>query len=170
MKYGTRIRQAPALAREDSEQSSLGQLEVNVIFTDARATEAALEEAARLATDLKACIRVRHVVVVPFSLPLDRPQISVPFAEKALSELVSKFEGDSFDVTAHLYLSRNRLQTLSQILQPNSLIVIAGRRRPWPTRENRLAKQLRALGHRVLFSSVRKVQSGAKRLFSVTSR
>jgi hypothetical protein len=155
MKYSTPIRQALVLARQDSDQSSLGRLEVNVIFTDARTTAAALKEATKLATDLRACIRVRQVIAVPFSLPLDRPQISVPFAEEAMTNLVSRFELDSIDFRAHLYLSRNRIETFSQILQPNSLVVIAGRKRPWPTLESRIAKRLQTEGHRVVFVPVR---------------
>jgi hypothetical protein len=144
MSYNVLKQQAPALARRDTEPSSPGQLEVNVIFTDQRATVAAVRAATRLARDLTASIRVRAAIAVPFSLPLDRPQISIPFTEEVLSGLVSRFEQNSLDITAHLYLSRNRIETFLQILQPNSLVVIAGRKRPWPTPESRIAKRLQS--------------------------
>jgi len=151
VKYPLPIRQVPALGSDDSERAALGALEVNVIFTDRRTTRAALQAAIKLATDLGARLRVRQVIAVPFSLPLDHPQISVPFAEDALANLALKFSGNSIDITAHLYLSRNQVDTLAQILQPNSLVVVAGRRLPWPTLESRIAKRLQAEGHRVVF-------------------
>ena len=148
--------QAPALASKDTEPSSLGTLEVNVIFTDARATGAALRAATRLARDLAASIRLRAAIAVPCLLPLDHPQISIPFTEEVLSGLVSRFAQNSLDITAHLYLSRNRIETFLQILQPNSLVVIAGRKRPWPTAESRIVKRLQSEGHRVVFIPFRR--------------
>lgn len=154
MEGRTPIQSVPALACGEMATAEQAALEVNVIFTDPRMTAAALHEAARLAADLKACIRVRQVIAVPFSLPLDHPQISVPFLEEALSNLASKFQRDSVDIRAHLYLSRNRVDTLAQILPRNSVAVIAGRKRPWPTIESRIAKRLEAEGHRVVFLRV----------------
>jgi hypothetical protein len=141
---------APALAPEGIESSGLGPLEVNVLFTDVQATRAALRAATELATDLNAAVRVRAVMAVPFALPLDHPQVSIPFAEEALSALVSECKQNSLDITAHLYLSRNRVETFLQILPPNSLVVIAGRKRPWPTQESRIAARLQSEGHRVV--------------------
>jgi hypothetical protein len=158
MEYGTPIRPAAALAYDSADLASEAPLEVNVIFTDPRTTAAALQEATRLATDLKACIRVRQVIAVPFSLPLDHPQISVPFAEEGLSKLASKFQGDSVDIAAHLYLSRNQVETLAKVLPPKSVAVIAGRKRAWPTMESRIAKRLEAEGHRVVFLRMRRVE------------
>jgi len=154
MKYR---QQAPALIWEGTESSfGTAPLEVNVLFTDRRATRAALLAAMGLATDLNATIRVRAVIAVPFALPLDHPQVSIPFTEEVLAALVSEFEQNSLDITAHLYLSRNRIETFLQILQPNSLVVIAGRKRPWPTLESRIAAKLQSEGHRVVFIPFRR--------------
>jgi hypothetical protein len=147
--------QAPDLTRDQAEPSALGQLEVNVIFTDPGATASAFRAATTLATDLDACIRIRAAIAVPFCLPLDRPQVSVPFAERALAELVSQAEPGDVDVTIHLYLSRDRIATLLQVLQPNSLVIMAGRKRLWPTAERRIANSLRSHGHRVVFIPLR---------------
>jgi hypothetical protein len=144
--------------RDAAEETGLDRLEVNVIFTNARATAVALKTATELARDLQGCIRVRQVIAVPFSLPLDHPQVSVPFMEKALSDLVSKLEDHSVQITAHLYLSRDPVETLSQILEPNSLVVMAGPKRPWPTAASRIAKRLRAKGHRVVMICCRKTE------------
>lgn len=143
--------QAPVLTWDQAELSALGQLEVNVIFTDPRATASAFKAATSLAADLDACVRVRAAIAVPFCLPLDRPQVSVSFTERVLSELVTQADPNSVDVTIHLYLSRDRIETLLQVLHPNSLVIIAGRKRFWPTPEGRIAKRLQSKGHRVLF-------------------
>ena len=147
--------QAPVLTRDQAEPSALGQLDVNVIYTEPHATASAFKAATSLAADLDACVRVRAAIAVPFCLPLDRPQVSVPFTEKVLSKLVSRTEPNNLDVTIHLYLSRDRIETLLQVLHPNSLVIIAGRKRFWPTPESRIAKRLQAKGHRVLFIPVR---------------
>jgi hypothetical protein len=146
----------PAPIWEETEPSRLAQLAVNVLFTDARATRTPLEAATRLAKTLEASIRVRAVMVVPFSLPLDRPQFSIPFLEEALSRLVTPFQQNSLDITAHLYLSRNRIATLLQVLQSNALVIRAGRKRPWPTAESRMAKRLQVKGHGVVVLPLRK--------------
>jgi hypothetical protein len=146
-----RSERAPVVFGGPVEPSAVGQLEVNVIFTDPHATASAFKAAASLAADLGACIRLRAAIAVPFRLPLDQPQVSIPFTEQVLSELVSRAEPGCHDVTIHLYLSRNRIETFLQVLRPNSLVVIAGRKRPWPTPESRIAKHLQAQGHRVLF-------------------
>jgi len=143
--------QAPALTWEDAARRAPEELEVNVLFTGVRATRAALRAAMELTRDLKASIRVRAIIAVPYRLPLDCPQVSIPFTEEVLSGLVSECEQNSLDITAHLYLSRNRIQTFLQILPPNSLVVIAGRKRPWPSSETRMAKRLQGEGHRVVF-------------------
>lgn len=141
----------PAQASGQAEQIGLGRLEVNVIFTDPQATTLALRTAAALAAELDACIRLRAVIVVPLQLPLDQPQISIPFTQKILSELVSHLDSHNVDVSAHLYLSRDRIGAFLELLQPNSVVVIAGRKRLWRTPESRLAKRLQHEGHRVVF-------------------
>ena len=131
-------------------------LEVNVIFTDAQATVVALKTAGSLARDLGACIRVRAAIVVPYALPLDKPPVSVRFTERLLSDLVSRLELDAFEPIVHLYLCRNQADTLLQVLSPNSLVVIGGRKHWWPTAERRMARALRSKGHRVVFIGLKR--------------
>src|SRR5260370_910478 len=71
----------PSVSWEAAEGLEPGRLEVNVIFTDAQATAVALKTAGSLARDLGACIRVRAAIAVPYSLPLDKPPVSVHFTE-----------------------------------------------------------------------------------------
>lgn len=150
-----RSEHAPVLP-EKSQASGLGQLDVNVIFTNSRATALALKATTALATSLNARIHIRAAFEVPFRLPLDHPQVSIAFMEKVLSDLVSELPHDGPEITGHLYLCRERIETFLRILCPNSLVVIAGQRRPWPTTESRMARRLRSGGHRVIFIRFRR--------------
>jgi hypothetical protein len=126
-----------------------GQLEVNVIFTDREETIAALKTAKSLARDLGARIRLLAAIVVPLRLPLDQPQVSVQFMEQLLQDLMIQTEQDESEMTVELYVCRDWFEALSRILHPDSLIVLATRRRWWTTPTSRLAQALRAQGHRV---------------------
>lgn len=146
----------PPVSWEAAEGLGPGRLEVNVIFTDPQATVVALKTAGSLARDLGACIRLRAAIAVPYALPLDEPLVSVPFTERRLSELVCPPELDTFEPSAHLYLCRDRVDTLLRVLRPNSLVVICGRKRWWPTPERRQVKALRSKGHRVIFIGLKR--------------
>jgi len=130
-------------------------LEVNVIFTGKPATAAALKSAQSLANGLGACIRLRAVIAVPFRLSLDQPPVSVRFMEQLLCNLVGQPEEDGIEHTIHLYVCRDQTGTILQVLKPNSLVVVGGRTRWWPTAESRMARILRAKGHRVIFIDVK---------------
>jgi len=129
---------------------ALEPLEVNVIFTDEASTSAALGVAQSLARDLGARIHLQYAVTVPFQLPLERPGVSVSFLQERLRKVLADLEKDGFEPKAHLYLCRDRVRALRQALKQNSLVVIGGRRRWWPTQESGIARALRAEGHRVI--------------------
>jgi hypothetical protein len=152
-----------AAIRPAAEQTERGQLEVNVIYTNPKATAAALKSAALLARDLGACIQLKAVMAVPVRLPLDHPPVSISFVERLLARLVGELGQCSFEPSVHLYLCRDQRETLRQILQPNSLVVIGGRNRWWPTAESRMAQVLRSQGHRVVFVPLGKGQTDAIR-------
>jgi hypothetical protein len=148
------IQQGQAVIRESIAATPFRPLEVNVIFTELQATVVALKSAESLAKGLGASIRVRAAIIVPVRLPLEHPPVSVSFMEQLLSELVSHPESDALEYTVHLYLCRKWVGTLLQILRPNSLVLIGGRKHWWPTPAVRLARALRAKGHRVTFVDV----------------
>jgi hypothetical protein len=129
-----------------------GPLEVNIIFTDLEATAAALKTAQSLAGELGARVCLRVAVAVPFQLPIDRPQVSVDFLQEMLRKLMSHVDWERFDLTIHLYLCRDRVRTLLQILRPDSLVIIGGRKHWWwPTEGRRIAREISSKGHRVVF-------------------
>jgi hypothetical protein len=127
-----------------------GPLEVNVIFTQPEATACALNFAQLLARELGACIRLHAAIAVPIAWPLDQPPVSVAFMQEKLRTLASEINAEGLEPTVHLYLCRNRIPALLQVLKPNSLALLGGRNHWWPTAESRLAAALRAAGHRVI--------------------
>jgi hypothetical protein len=135
-------------------------LEVNVIFTEPSATAAALEATESFARELGACIRLRAAIVVPWQLPLDQPPVSVSFFERALRDFAGQREQNAPDCTVHLYICRNWIDTLSEVLTPSSLVVIGARKHWWPTAEDRMARSLRAQGHRVALVDFREEVMG----------
>jgi hypothetical protein len=125
-------------------------LEVNVIFTEPQATSAALKAAESFARGLGACVRLRAAITVPWQLPLDQPPVSVSFFAQILRDLVDQQNPDALERTVHLYICRAWAETLLEVLRPNSVVVIGGRKHWWPTAESRLARALRAKGHQVV--------------------
>jgi hypothetical protein len=156
------------ITRTAAPKFASGPLAVNVIFTDVQSTAAALKFAQSFARELGASISLRAAVAVPFQLPLDQPQISVAFLQDAMRELVAQLKSETFDPTIHLYLCRDRVWALSQVLNPNSLVVIAGRKRWWPTAETRMARALRAEGHRVIFVDSKARSASERPIFEPT--
>ena len=138
-------------------------LEVNIIFTEPQATTAALKAAESFARELRAHIRLQAAIVVPFRVPLDQPLVSVSFFEQLLRDLVGQSEQDGFGRTIHLYICRDRNEALLQVLKPSSLVVIGGRKHWWPTTASRMARALRAQGHRVVFVDVKEQTTGRLR-------
>jgi hypothetical protein len=149
----------PSTTQDVAEEQGLGHLEVNVIFTDPEATAVALQYAASLARNLSGSITLRAPLVVPQRLPLEESPISVRFMERTLADLVCPLQRDAAAINVHLYLCRDRLETLLRVLSRDSLVVIGGRKRWWPTEESRMAKVLQSKGHRVVFVSVGKFSS-----------
>jgi hypothetical protein len=150
----TRDERATVLVGHNAEPSPMGRLEVNVIFTTPQATALALKTAAAFGAELDACIRLRAVIAVSLGLPIDSPQVSIPFMQRTLAQLVTQLD-DRLNITIHLYVSRDRIKTLLWALRPNSLVMIGGRMRAWPTEESRTVRHLQAKGHRVVFIPLR---------------
>jgi hypothetical protein len=124
-------------------------LNISVVFTSVETTLAALKQAASLAKRFGAHITLVVPQVVPMPLPLDRPPVLVDWNEKHFRTIAS----DSPVQTAvQIYLCRDRWETLSSVLEPQSLVVIGGKKHWWPTAESRLANKLRKAGHEVIFT------------------
>ena len=124
-------------------------LNVAVVFTTIEATLSALRKAGALASRLHACITLIVPQIVPYPLPLNRPPVSQDCNEKRFRVLA---EDSAVETTVHIYLCRDRVETLRQVLAPHSLVVIGAKRHWWPSGDDRLAHQLQRAGHEIVFT------------------
>lgn len=125
-------------------------LELQVVFNDVGGARNVLAAIAFYARGLEARIRLLAAQVVPYPLPLAEPPVQTAFLERNLASLACSQE---IATSVELYLCRDRNQTIRQVLQPESIVVIGARRRWWPDAESRLAKLLRNDGHRVILAA-----------------
>ncbi|MBZ5675332.1 MAG: hypothetical protein LAP61_13905 [Acidobacteriia bacterium] len=123
-------------------------LNIAVVFTSVESTLAALKEAGNLANSLSAKITLVVPQVVPYPLPLETPPVLVEFNENRFRVLASE---SPVETSVQIYLCRNRFETLASALTPGSIVVLGGRKRWWPTKDELLARQLRRAGHEVVF-------------------
>lgn len=123
-------------------------LNICVVFTSVESTLAALRETGGLASGLGARITLLVPQVVPYPLALETPPVLIEFNEKRFRTIASQ---SPVEMTVQIYLCRDGLETLTNVLNPASIVVIGGRKRWWPTREEKLARQLRRAGHEVVF-------------------
>jgi len=126
--------------------------QVNVLYTTRSGTLAALKVASRLGLSLRTCPRVLRVYAVPYTLPLEKPVVPTDFLEEQIRSLARE---SPTEFTARIYLCREPRWSLRQLFPPHSVIVIAGKKRWWPTKEQRWARLLRKEGHEVIFLDVK---------------
>ncbi len=126
------------------------QLEINVIYTTARGTKAALRAAQNLARDMEAQTLLLVAQVVPLQFPLSSPPVSVAFTERRAYAMAKECQQDA-DINVQVYLCGDKRKCLLKVLKPQSLVLIGGKKRWWPVREQKLARVLRDSGHRVIF-------------------
>ena len=124
------------------------ELNIAVVFTSEESTLAALKEAGALASSLGARVTLLVPQVVPHPLPLDEPPVLTEFNERRFRLIVNQ---SRVETRVRIYLCRDPLVALTSVLKPGSIVVIAGRKRWWPTRERKLACELRRAGYEVVW-------------------
>lgn len=122
-------------------------LHIVVVFTSADATLNALTRANELANGLMPQIRLLVPQVVPYPLDLDRPDVHPLFRPRQMC----KFSCGAPEIELDVRLCRDVCACIEQASPDDCLIVIGGRKRWWPTRERRLARNLRRSGRSVVF-------------------
>jgi len=127
-------------------------LNIAVVFTSVDSTLAALKEAGDLAGSLGARITLVVPQVVPLPLPLETPPVLVEFNENRFRVLASE---SPVETSVQIFLCRDRFETLATALKPGSIVVVGGRKRWWPTKDEILARQLRDAGYEVLFKETK---------------
>ena len=125
------------------------ELEVNVVYTRLPGAAETLHAASGLAHGLGARVTVHVPQVIPYPLELKAPPVSVQFAEQQLLALAGE---QPVETTIQMYLCRDLTETIRRVLKPDSVVVIGGRKRWWPTPEQRLAAILRRDGHHVILT------------------
>jgi hypothetical protein len=128
------------------------QPDVSVVFTSVKATLAALKEAGTVAKSLG----TRITLVVPQVIPYP----SLPSRSLLLDHCDWRFSvvADHMPVETRVLLfpCRDRLDKLTSVLHPKSLVIIGGRLRWWwPTAEEVLARDLRRAGFEVILARQR---------------
>jgi hypothetical protein len=134
-------------AQPEADQEADRKLNISLVFTSVESTLASLKEAGASPSRLGARITRVAPQVVPFPLALESPPALVEFNARRFREIANY---SPVDIKVHIYLGRDALLTLTP-LKPGSLVVLGGRKRWWPTREKKLARQLRRAGHEVVF-------------------
>ena len=120
-------------------------LDIVVPYTTSELTRVALAKAAELSLEVPSRIRILRMQRVPFPLQLQNPPVSV----EVLREQTEKVARGLRAAEIQIFLTRDAEETLLNNLRPESIVVIATRKRRWPTSEERLKKFCERNGRRV---------------------
>jgi len=131
----------------EREAQSDGGLDLVVPFTTPALTQAALDAANQMGAGLNAAIRLIKVQVVPFPMDLNQSPVVLDFVREQMRHFRSELETEP-----EIRLAREQAPALIGTLKPNSVVVIAYRKRPWRTREERLAEQLWNAGYHAVLT------------------
>jgi hypothetical protein len=124
-------------------------MEIVVLHTTIAETLAALKTAAQLADGLSARIRLLVLEVVPYPLPLDRPNVPLPFTRRRFRTLAAH---SAVETNVDIHLVRDPDKTIEAVLEAHSVVVLGARRKWWPCAHTRVAKRLERMGHEVVFA------------------
>ncbi|MBV9035503.1 MAG: universal stress protein [Acidobacteriaceae bacterium] len=138
------LQNPPALHFEVIHQT----LPLTVVYTTIESTLAALRYAAELASQLEAQIRILMIQTVPYSLPIDRPQVHPDFRVR---QFLTRSANEPIETRIDIRLCRDASTCLLEALQPQSLVLIGTHRRFWFAREKGWGKILKRAGHHVIF-------------------
>ena len=123
-----------------------GELRVFVPHTSRELTKACLSTIWALTSSLGARVTLLAVQIVPFPLPLDRPDVPPRFVERELVALAREIEAP---VDVQVMIARDLDTGMRQGLTPGSLVVVGAKKRRWPNAAVRLARSLARAGHSV---------------------
>jgi hypothetical protein len=123
-----------------------GELEVVVPYTGPDTTAAGLERAAALTAGLRARVQLVAVHTLPYPVPFVCPALVHAHLVEQLLELAAS---STLAVEPRIVLSRDLMEGFRGALKPGSTVVVATRRHLWRTGEERLARALAHLGHKV---------------------
>ena len=125
---------------------------VHIVATQFKGTRTALEAAIPLAIGSHARLKVLVPQIVPYPLPLDQPPEQAPFAAKRYCSLLHQLHAEA---EVRLCFCRHLDDVILQMLPAHATVVLGGPAGTWrASREERLARRLTHLGHRVVFAPI----------------
>ena len=130
------------------QEKHAAELDLVVPFTTPELTRVALDAASRLTAGLNPAIRLVRIQVVPYPLQINQSPVHIEFLKEQLAKLSS-----GRPVAAEIRLARSMEDALLGTLGRESVVVLAAPKRPWTTRNERLAATLRRAGHKVILVS-----------------
>jgi len=131
-------------------QTTTQQVELDLVvpFTTPDLTRAALKAAGQMGAGLGASVRLVKVQCVPYPLDLNQSPVHLDFLQEQMSSFRS-----TLPLTEEILLAREFEQGLEDTLHENSVVVLSFRKRPWRTRNERLAANLQRHGRKVIILS-----------------
>ena len=121
-------------------------LEIVIPYTEWPLGLAAVERAAMLSAKLPAAIRLIAVHTVPYPMQFG----CVAAVHRNLVERLTDLScRSSLTVHPQVVLARSRRDGFRSAMPARSVVLVASRRRPWKTAEERLANRLAEQGHEV---------------------
>ena len=126
----------------------VGPVEVAIPFKTAELTSVALENAISLGHQLSMNLRLIHVHVVPYSLPLNRPSVRRDHLENNLRRIA---ERSRIPVQPELVFARDWEEGFRRALRPRSVVLIPIQKSWWRSHDKRMAERLRKHGHQVIW-------------------
>ena len=120
-------------------------LDLVVPFTTPELTMAAIQAANRLGEGLHSGIRLVKIQVVPWPLDLKQSPVPAEFLRNQLQRFPS-----ALPMKREIRFARELEPGLRGALNEHSLVILATHKRPWRTRTEHLAAQLRRDGYNVV--------------------
>ena len=125
---------------------------VYVVATAFKGTCTALQAAIPLAKGLHARLKMVVPQIVPYPLSLDAPAEPAQFAAERYRKLLQQLGADA---EVRLCFCRHPDDVILQMLPSHASVVVGGPAGTWrASREERLARRLTHLGHRVVFAPI----------------
>jgi hypothetical protein len=124
-------------------------LSVYVVATTDHGTQAAVKAARSFSAGFTSRITLVIPQTVPYREPLDRPPVPIAFTIARFRKLAEDLEAD---LSLQLCVCRPGEIAFESVIPLNAVVLVGGVRGFWRrSRQQRLADQLTARGHRVLF-------------------
>jgi hypothetical protein len=125
--------------------TGLEPLDIVVPYTTPYLTRLALKKAEELASQIPSKIRVLRMQRVPFPLDVHHSPVSLDTLREQTRQVARGIPASEILI----YLTRDPQETLLKALQPDSILVIASRKRWWRTSQERLKTLCEKKGYQV---------------------